>query len=231
MWPVLCLTLLAAPADLNPVVRQALSLEQSGDDVGALAALDKLISQQPGAELPRLEAARIRLKRAEDVDRAEADLEAVRSRTPENPRAQYLWGLLMEERGKSEEARDAFELAVFYRPLYADARLRLAALALAGSDWVKAETHYRVVVRAQPELAQAKLQLAHVLEKQSRFDDAERVLKGLLASQPKSVAVVRRLTELYERMDRPKLAAKLRQSLEPEKPTKKKMRPLKKSRR
>src|SRR5215813_1493312 len=76
--------------------------------------------------LARMEAGRLRLQLGEDLDRAEAHLETARFLVPENPRAHYLWGLLMEERGRRAEAIRSFEMAILYRPDYADARFRLA---------------------------------------------------------------------------------------------------------
>ncbi len=229
MLLVLGLTLLAAPNDVGLRMQKALSLEQAGDDAGAVALLDRLIAERPELELPRLEAARLRLKRAEDLDLAQLHLEAVRSRTPENPRGQYLWGLLMEERQQPAEAARAYELAVYYRPDYADARQRLGALYLAREDWLRAEVQFRALSRAFPEQPQPRFQLASALERQGRLEDTERVLRQLLDEQPESPVVVRRLADFYDRTERPLLAAKVRKALEPA--PKKKMRPLKRSRR
>jgi tetratricopeptide (TPR) repeat protein len=230
VWLVLGLTLLAAPNHAAAQMKQALAREQAGDDAGAVALLDRLVAERPELELPRLEAARLRLKRAEDLDLVEIHLEAVRSRAPENPRGQYLWGLLMEERGATVQALHAYELAVLYRPDYPEARQRLGALYLSREDWLRAESHFRVLARAYPEQLQLRFQLATALERQGRLEDTERLLRQLLDEQPESIPVVRRLAEFYDRTERPQLAAKARKALEAA-PQKKKMRPLQRSRR
>src|SRR5262245_56862833 len=82
----------------------ALALERSGDAVRALASIEGLLRRDPTWALARMEAGRLRLQLGEDLDRAESHLETARFLVPENPRAHYLWGLLMEERGRRGEA-------------------------------------------------------------------------------------------------------------------------------
>ncbi len=233
MWRLLgpmIVTVLTAPSDATSRMQEALAREQVGDDAGAVALLDGLIRDRPELELPRIEAARLRLKRGDDLDGAQFHLEAVRSRSPENPRGQYLWGLLMEERKRPQEAAQGYELAVLYRPDYTEARLRLGALYVSQGDWLHAEAHLRVLAQRNPELVQSRLQLANALERQNRLADCEQVFRQLLADEPTSIPVVRRAAEFYERTDRPEVAARLRKTLEAPAP-KKKMRPLKRSKR
>ena len=105
----------------------ALALERSGDAAQALDSVEQLVRRDPTWAMARIEAGRLRLQLGKDLDRAEADLEAARFLVPENPRAHYLWGLLMEERGRRREAIRSFETAILYRPDYVEARFRLAA--------------------------------------------------------------------------------------------------------
>src|SRR6266851_3830100 len=53
--------------------------------------------------------------------------------------------LLMEERGRRREAIRSFEIAVLYRPDYADARFRLAGHYFSEGNWAEAEVHYRAL--------------------------------------------------------------------------------------
>ncbi|NMO14570.1 tetratricopeptide repeat protein [Pyxidicoccus fallax] len=217
----------AAPAPSS--LPDALALEAAGDDAGALSALEALIRAQPAWELPRLEAARLLLKTGGALDRAEAHLDTVIAKAPNNPRAWYLRGLLWEERGDRLQAIRAYEQAVQYRSSYEDARFRLGGLWASQGDWLKSELHYRYLARAKPEWVQVRLQLAEVLENQERLLDAEKELLAARTYQPGSPLVLRRLADFYERTGRPQLAQKVRKSMEPQQ--KRVLRELKPSRR
>jgi tetratricopeptide (TPR) repeat protein len=224
---VWALWLVLEAADPAGALREALALE-AADPSRALLAIDALVRAQPEWVLPRIEAARLRLKAGEDLDRAEADLEAARSFAPENPRAQFLFGLLMEERGRRPQACQALELAVLYRRDYDEARFRLAGLYFAQGDFLKAELHYRAISKGHPNETVARLQLAAALEKQLRLADAEAELKKLVGAQAPSPLVARRLADFYDRTGRPKLAAQARRLAQAPAP-KAKMRELKPS--
>jgi predicted Zn-dependent protease len=208
----------------------ALSQEAAGDSAGALATVQAVVRAWPAEALPRLEAARLLLKLGGDLDLVETHLDVASALAPENPRVHYLRGLLWEERGEPLRAARAYELAVFYRTSYEDARFRLAGLWASLGDWLKAELHYRYLARSRPEWVQVRLQLVRTLEEQGRDADAEKELLQLKSEQPANALVIRRLAELYERTGRPQLATKLRAGLEPPAPSKK-MRPLRPSRR
>jgi tetratricopeptide (TPR) repeat protein len=230
MWLPCALSLMVAGADGPSRLREALTLEQAGDDKAALARVEGLIRERPDWELARLEAARLRLKTGTELDLAQLHLEAARALAPENPRGHFLWGLLMEERGLHADAARALELAVLYRADYDDARFRLAGIYFAQGEWAKAEEHYRMLAREHPESTPARLQLAAVLEKQGKLEDTEIELRKLLDSQPRSPVAGRQLAEFYDRTGRPKLAAKVRKAID-KPPKKKKMRDLRKSKR
>ncbi|HLL00021.1 MAG TPA: tetratricopeptide repeat protein [Myxococcaceae bacterium] len=230
VWLILA-GVLAGAMDVPPStsLTQALAREEAGDTAGALAEVESLINRWPTWELSRLEAARLLLKLGGELDRAEAHLDVASALAPENPRAYYLRGLLLEERGRPLLAAQAYEVALLYRPSYEEARFRLAGLWASQGDWLKAELHFRLLSRARPEWVQVRLLLAQVLEKQERPEDAERELLAARELQPGNAVVTRRLADLYEQTGRQKLAEKLRKSLEPA--PKRRMRPLKPSRR
>jgi tetratricopeptide (TPR) repeat protein len=232
LWPVL-LTL-ALPGATSPALmnslQEALVLEQRGDDEAALRALDALEAGHPVWELPRLEGARIRLKRGGELDRVRYSLEVAQALVPENPRAAFLWAQLMEERGRADLAAQALDVAVALRPGYADAHLRLAHLAFGRGDYPRAETHYRAVKQLDASSVPARLQLALTLQRLGRARESEGELKSLLKAQPGSTVALRRLAELYDQTQRPEEARKVRSQLEAPAP-KRKMRELKPSRR
>jgi predicted Zn-dependent protease len=231
LWLLVAGTLAAAmdvPATGD--LTTALSQEAAGDSAGALATVEAVMRAWPAEALPRLEAARLLLKLGGDLDRVETHLDVASALAPDNPRVHYLRGLLWEERGQPLRAAHAYELAVFYRTSYEDARFRLAGLWASLGDWLKAELHYRYLARSRPEWVQVRLQLVRTLEEQGRDADAEKELLQLRSEQPANALVIRRLADLYARTGRPRLAARLRADLDPPAPSKK-MRPLRPSRR
>jgi tetratricopeptide (TPR) repeat protein len=205
-------------------LEEALAAERSGDAARALESVEQLVRADPAWPLARIEAGRLRLKLGEDLDRAEMHLEAARSLAPENPRAHYLWALLMDERGQRREAIRSLEVALLYRPEYPDARLRLAGDYFSDGNWAQAEGHYRAISRFHPDWSQARLQLAAALEKEGRLGDAEDELRRILGEQPQSALFRRKLGEFYARTNRPEQASRLLAE-----PKKKKMRELNKS--
>ncbi len=230
-WVFLASVLLTGALDAPgpEALTEALAHEEAGETAAALAGVEALLRVSPTWALARLEAARLLLKTGGSLEHAEAHLDAAGALAPDNPRVHYLRGLLSEERGEPWRAMVAYEVALLTRPSYDEARFRLAGLAAAQGDWLKAELHARALARSNPEWIQARFQLAQALERQERGVEAEAELKALHAAQPTNALVTRRLAEFYERTGRPQLAAKLRQGLE--QPPKRKWRELKPSRR
>lgn len=208
-----------------PTLDDVLAAEKDGDDARALLLATQVAARQPGWHLARLEVGRLRLKLGVELGVAELDLEAARSRAPENPRAHYYWGLLALERGDVEEAQGSLERAVLLRSSYAEARARLAGLCFTRERWDCAEKHYREIVRVDPSPGNW-LQFAASLEGQDRLSEAEVLYKSVLMQHAAHPVALRRLASLYDRTGRPELASGLRGEKPP-----KKLRPLKKSRR
>lgn len=190
-------------------LEDALAAERSGDAARALDSVEQLVRRDPGWALAQLEAGRLRLKLGKDLDRAEMHLEAARSLAPENPRAHYFWGLLMDERGRRRDAIRALEVAVLYRPDYPDAQFRLAGDYFSEGNWAQAEAHYRALSRVHPDWSQARLQLAVTLEKEGKLREAEDELRRMRTEQPQSALCRRKLGEFYARTNRPELASRL----------------------
>lgn len=229
MWRVLSVGLLLAASGATAAnVSDALALEKKGDDAAALALLDGLIRAQPIWELPRLEAGRLRLKLGQEIERAQLDLDIARSLAPENARAHYLYGVTREEQRADADALRAYRVALSLRPNFDDAQFRIAGIHFARGEWAEAEAAYAILSKRRPDWMQVHLQRVTALERLERWEDAEQVLVQLRSRDPGAKVVTRRLAELYERTARPELARKLREELDPQK---KKMRPLKKSRR
>lgn len=213
---------------LAPSLDQALALEQRGDDARAAAAVDAVLARQPAYGLAHLEAGRLALKR-DDLDRARLELEIATGLLPQNPRAQFFYGMMEQESGKESAAVAALERAVTLRPAFVAARLRLGAIYLARGDALHAEAHYQAVAAEDPSQLGARLQLARALELEGRTADAEHALALLHAEQPASPLVTRSLADFYDRTGRPELARSVRGQLNG--PSKRHLRSLRPSRR
>ena len=232
LWLPVALSLVAAmDAPTGGGLTQALAQEEAGDNAAALETLQALIQASPSSPLPRLEAARLRLKLGGDLDQTDQDLDVAASASLQNPQLHYLRGLVWEERGKPLHAVHAYEEALRLRPSYEEARFRLAGLCAATGDWLKAELHYRFLSTARPEWVQVRLQLAQAVEHQGRLADAEKILSHLKEEQPQNPQVLRPLAAFYERTGRAREAAKLLSAVPKLAEPPRKMRPLKPSRR
>lgn len=222
----------AAPSNTAQpaTIAAALAREEAGDAAGAMAALRRLVSEQPSWELPRIELARLELESGAQLADAEQQLRKALERVPGNPRANFLLGSVLVEQGRTREGEAALEAAVAARPDYVDPRLKLVGLYLAAGDDLHAEAHARTLTRAHPELTLAQLQLAEALDHQGRTEDAAQQLRLTVAEHPESLLAKRRLADLEEKLGHAKAAENLRDGLDPSTP-RKKMRKLPKSRR
>ncbi len=145
------------------------------------------------------------------------DLDAARSLAPENPRAHYLFGLMMEERGQLDAAEAAYRVALALRSDYDDAQFRLASLWYRAKKFDLAAPAYRDFVKAHPESTGAVLQLSSALELSGDLAGAEKTLKALYADKKTHDLGGRKLAELYDREGKPKDAAKVRAAIDPPK--------------
>jgi len=225
MLIVCALTVSAAPAADLPA---ALAREADGDLPGSLVALEQVVALRPGWELARIELARVLMRSGGSLERAALHLETANALAPENPRAHFLRGAVLEELGRRDEAARAYETSLAYRASYADPHRRLAALALGREDWRAAERHARALTELLPDDLQARFQLAEAFEGQSRTAEAERELLRLHQQQPGSATVARRLAAFYERTGRAAQAARVLDRLRA--PVPRQMRPLPASR-
>jgi predicted Zn-dependent protease len=202
--------------------------EAAGNDAGALAWAEWWAQSEPRSPYGHLEAARLGLKLGTRLEMVDWHLRWAYALAPDNPRGLYLWGLLEEEKGDVEGAREAQRKAIALRGDYLDAHRRLAALAQRAGDWGEAERELRWLMSAGDGDTGVKLQLAGVQEKSGQVPQAEKTLTDLHKAQPKNAVVTRALADFYGRTGRQKQATALLKTLEPQK---KAMRSLSASRR
>jgi len=126
---VLGLVLSASPQE------QVAAYEAAGNDAGALAWAEWWAQNEPRSPYGHLEAARLGLKQGTRLEMVDWHLRWAYALAPDNPRGLHLWGVLEEERGDIEGAREAQRKAIALRSDYVEAHRRLAALAQRAGDW------------------------------------------------------------------------------------------------
>ena len=191
--------------------------EAADNDAGALAWAEWWAQSEPRSPYSHLEAARLGLKLGTRLEMVDWHLRWAYALAPDNPRGLFLWGLLEEERGDVEGAREAQRKAIALRGDYVDAHRRLAALAQRAGDWSEAERELRWLMGAGDGDTGVKLQLASVQEKSGQVPQAEKTLTELHKAQPKNSVVTRALADFYGRTGRQKQATALLKALEPQK--------------
>jgi Flp pilus assembly protein TadD len=219
----LALTAVLLSPDGGARLRDALQAEGRGDDAAALSALDALVRDLPTWELPRLEAARLRLKDGLRIDLAEHDADIARSLAPENPRAHYLYALAADDQGHRREARKALEAALSYRADYGEAQTRLGGLLWAEGDFVGAAKTYQAYVSKHAADVGANVQLALALEKSGDPAHAQATLRALSKTPAARPVALRTLAAMLERQGHAREAEQVREAIDG---PKKKMREL-----
>ena len=214
MYLTFALTAVLLSTDGASRLRDALGAEGRGDDAAALSALDGLIRDQPTWELPRLEAARLRLKTGQKLELAEHDADVARSLAPENPRAHYLFALAADDQGHRVEARRALEMALIYRAEYGEAQIRLGGLLVAEGDFAAAVKVYRAYVTRNANDVGAHVQLALALERSGQLGPAEASLRALAKTRAGHVVGLRTLAAMLERNGKSHEAQQVRASID-----------------
>lgn len=192
----------------------AQTLEQAGDDLAAIAGLEKAVTADPRWAMGRVELGRLQLKQGA-TDSAFLHLDLARSLAPENPRAHYLFALAADEAGRRKESRGALEVALALRAGYADAQVRLAGVLNADGEHRAAARVLEPYVAAHPEAHGARLQLAEALTQAGETKEAEHELRALLQVAGLTVIAGRKLLALLDSQGRASEAEKLRQAIDP----------------
>ena len=92
--------------------------------------------------------------------------------TGANPIAQYMLGLALADRGRTDEAMTRYAESLRLRPDYAHAHTSLGRLLLDRGRLDDAVAHLSAALRSDPEDAFAHDALAHVFVQQGRYDEA-----------------------------------------------------------
>lgn len=132
------------------------------DYVEALPYLEKAVETQPKITRTRLTLAAC-LVGAKQYDRAETELRDILKESPKFPLAHYNLGLLYEEQGRLEEARDAYAAEVATFPKGFKARFNLGRVLFRLGDKPGSLAQMKQVVALAPKLAEGRLMLGRGL--------------------------------------------------------------------
>jgi tetratricopeptide (TPR) repeat protein len=125
-----------------------------------------------------------------DVARAIGELQAVVTRSPDNPVARYNLGRAHAARGEYELARQMFSKAIELRPDYVLARLALAQLEVMRGEYDVALKAAQAVLQIDRANTSARLIQAAALMGMQKFNDAHDLLDGMLKANPNSPDVL-----------------------------------------
>jgi tetratricopeptide (TPR) repeat protein len=121
-----------------------------------------------------------------DVARAITELNAVVTRSPENPVAHYQLGRAHAARGEYEQARQQFAKAIELRPDYIMARLALAQLQVTRGEFDAALKTAGQVLEIDKNSVNARLIESAALMGMRKFGDSREMLGNMLRSNPNS---------------------------------------------
>ena len=118
------------------------------------------------------------------LDRAEACYRSVLERTPGDPDAQHLLGLIAHQKNRSEEAVRLLRCAIDAKPGAALFHLNLAVVLQALERDGEAAEGYRRGLALDPTAVWARLNLGGLLLAERRYDDAAETFRGGLGARP-----------------------------------------------
>lgn len=121
-----------------------------------------------------------------EVARAITELNAVVTRSPDNPVAHYQLGRAHAARGEFEQARQQFSKAIELRPDYIMARLALAQLQVSRGEFDAALKTAEQVLQIDKNSVNARLIESAALMGMRKFGDSRDMLGNMLRSNPNS---------------------------------------------
>jgi tetratricopeptide (TPR) repeat protein len=121
-----------------------------------------------------------------EVARAITELQAVVTRSPDNPVAHYNLGRAHAARGEYEQARQQFAKAIELRPDYIMARLSLAQLQVMRGEYDAALKTADQILQIDRGSVNARLIESAALMGMHKFDDSRTMLDGMLKANPNS---------------------------------------------
>ena len=134
----------------------------------------------------------VQLMDAGQTELAESTCRKVLARSPDEPEALHLLGVLLGERGAADEGIALIERAVILEPGNLSAWNNLGVLLMDTSP-DKAEAIFRQLIDSTPDDLEARGNLATLLERAERYAEAEEALRALLDLAPDDPMALRLL--------------------------------------
>lgn len=147
------------PDSAEAKVRLGAGLLMGGQGEDALQPIQAALEMNPNIPMADMLLVLNYLQK-KDYPAAIAAAEAYQKRNPDDVAPYNLLGRVLQEAGKPEKARKAFQGALALDGSDQGANSYLAQLALVGNDTVTARNHYKTILAANPNSHQALIQLA-----------------------------------------------------------------------
>jgi tetratricopeptide (TPR) repeat protein len=164
-------------------------LMRQGKRADAAELNSQILKDNPSDNDARGLAATFMLEKG-DVTKAMTELQAVVTRSPENPVAQFNLGRAHAARGEWEQARQHFQKAIDLRPDYLVARLAMAELQISQGDFDAALKTAQQVVSIDPNNNGGRLIESMALMDLKKFVESRQLLEAMLKANPKAPDVL-----------------------------------------
>ena len=156
-----------------------------GDEAQALTSLEAAFAADPTSTRSAQLLVGMLLKNQHSVRALDVAV-SHRNALPDSARSHALLGTVLEELGRNDEAREAYQRAVDLDPGQVDARFALAKYASGSSDNSGAQNHFKAILKENPGRLEPLLALAVFAEKDG--DDARAIsyLEKAVEANPQS---------------------------------------------
>lgn len=198
--------LAGAPDDVDGLVLKA-QLETDLDrHEDARKTLTRVVELRPALAAPRV-ALILDYLRANEFDKASAQIDVVRKMAPNDTRVYYLDAISLYARGKYAEARDAIQKARQGAPDYEPAQFIAGLIEYQLGNLGIAEDLLRSVVNKAPQNDAARRALSALYIRRGRPAQAIEVLEPVARRNPDDPQVLRGMGEAYFALNNPARAA------------------------
>jgi type IV pilus biogenesis/stability protein PilW len=190
-----------APAvDFRRHLDRGLELIRTGDLAGAFKELKTVEEMKP--DIPEaLAALGYCYREMGDVDRAVSYFQKTLALDPRNWSARNLYGIILFQQGKYEEALSQFQAAIEIYPInslsLANSLTNIGAVHFTRGDPEKAREYFEKAIEANPQYAKAHFNLGLVKVRQGKFAEAVGHYEKCLEITPDNASALEKLAWLY----------------------------------
>ncbi|MEW6314712.1 MAG: tetratricopeptide repeat protein [Pseudomonadota bacterium] len=192
-------------SDIDEKIRQALTLQRSGELGAAEALYREVLQAEPGnaGVLHLLGLVYYQSGRHEDALR---HINAAIALHPTEALFHFNLGKIQSELGTTDDAAARYREAIKLQPNYAEAHINLGNLLKQQNKFAEAEHHYRQALMVNNTSAKTWLSLAQVVHAQNRLDEALHYYKNVLQIAPDHIATLLTVGDLLREKGDPEQA-------------------------